>query len=85
MDVAPIGKRLDEREVAHREAHGIDRGLDGPRAPRERHMRPVDTLLGAKAPLHELGPEPLFELTSRGAQQLLQRDEYVRAVLGEHR
>ena len=30
----------------------------------------------------DLGAEPLFELTSRGAQQLLQRDEYVRAVLG---
>ena len=29
-----------------------------------------------------IGAEPLFELASRGAQQLLQRDEYVRAVLG---
>jgi multicomponent Na+:H+ antiporter subunit D len=29
-----------------------------------------------------LGAEPLFELTSRSAQQLLQRDEYVRAVVG---
>ena len=29
-----------------------------------------------------IGAEPLFELTSRSAQQLLQRDEYVRAVLG---
>jgi hypothetical protein len=29
-----------------------------------------------------IGAEPLFELTSRGAQQLLHRDEYVRAVLG---
>jgi multicomponent Na+:H+ antiporter subunit D len=29
-----------------------------------------------------IGVEPLFELASRGAQQLLQRDEYVRAVLG---
>ena len=28
------------------------------------------------------GAEPLFELTSRAAQQLLQRDEYMRAVLG---
>jgi multicomponent Na+:H+ antiporter subunit D len=28
-----------------------------------------------------IGAEPLFELTSRGAQQLLQRDEYVNAVL----
>jgi multicomponent Na+:H+ antiporter subunit D len=28
-----------------------------------------------------IGAEPLFELTSRGAQQLLHRDEYVRAVL----
>jgi multicomponent Na+:H+ antiporter subunit D len=28
------------------------------------------------------GAEPLFELTSRGAQQLLQRDEYIHAVLG---
>jgi multicomponent Na+:H+ antiporter subunit D len=26
--------------------------------------------------------EPLFELTSRGARQLLEREEYVRAVLG---
>jgi multicomponent Na+:H+ antiporter subunit D len=26
--------------------------------------------------------EPLYELTSRGAHQLLQRDEYMRAVLG---
>jgi hypothetical protein len=29
-----------------------------------------------------IGAEPLFELTLRGARQLLQRDEYVRAVLG---
>jgi hypothetical protein len=29
-----------------------------------------------------VGAEPLFELTSRGAQQLLQRDAYVSAVLG---
>jgi multicomponent Na+:H+ antiporter subunit D len=29
-----------------------------------------------------LGAGPLFELTSRAAHQLLQRDEYVRAVLG---
>jgi multicomponent Na+:H+ antiporter subunit D len=29
-----------------------------------------------------VGAEPLFELTSRGAQQLLGREEYVRAVLG---
>src|SRR5688500_13103913 len=32
-----------------------------------------------------IGAEPLFELTSRGAQQLLHRDEYVRAVLGDTR
>jgi multicomponent Na+:H+ antiporter subunit D len=29
-----------------------------------------------------VGAEPLFELTSRGAQQLLQRDSYIQAVLG---
>jgi multicomponent Na+:H+ antiporter subunit D len=29
--------------------------------------------------------EPLFELASRGAHQLLQRDDYLRAVLGEAR
>jgi multicomponent Na+:H+ antiporter subunit D len=29
-----------------------------------------------------MGAEPLFELVSRAAHQLLQRDEYVRAVLG---
>jgi multicomponent Na+:H+ antiporter subunit D len=29
-----------------------------------------------------IGAEPLFELTSRGARQLLQPEEYVRAVLG---
>jgi multicomponent Na+:H+ antiporter subunit D len=29
-----------------------------------------------------IGAEPLLELTSRGAQQLLRPDEYVRAVLG---
>jgi multicomponent Na+:H+ antiporter subunit D len=29
-----------------------------------------------------IGAEPLFELTSRGARQLLQRTEYVHAVLG---
>jgi multicomponent Na+:H+ antiporter subunit D len=29
-----------------------------------------------------LGAEPLFELTSRAAHQLLRPDEYVRAVLG---
>jgi hypothetical protein len=28
------------------------------------------------------GAGPLFELTSRAAHQLLQREEYVRAVLG---
>ena len=32
-----------------------------------------------------IGAEPLFELTARSAQQLLQREEYVRAVLGETR
>jgi hypothetical protein len=32
-----------------------------------------------------VGAEPLFELASRGAHQLLQRDEYVRAVLGDAR
>jgi multicomponent Na+:H+ antiporter subunit D len=30
-----------------------------------------------------IGAEPLFELTARGARQLLQREEYVRAVLGD--
>jgi multicomponent Na+:H+ antiporter subunit D len=29
-----------------------------------------------------IGAEPLFELTSRAAQQLLQREDYIRAVLG---
>ena len=29
-----------------------------------------------------IGAQPLFELTQRGAQQLLQREEYVHAVLG---
>ena len=29
-----------------------------------------------------VGAEPLFELTSRSALQLLQRDDYVQAVLG---
>jgi multicomponent Na+:H+ antiporter subunit D len=29
-----------------------------------------------------IGAEPLFELTRRGAEQLLRRDEYVEAVLG---
>jgi hypothetical protein len=29
-----------------------------------------------------IAAEPLYELTSRGALQLLQRDEYIRAVLG---
>ena len=29
-----------------------------------------------------IGAEPLFDLTSRGAEQLLHRDEYVNAVLG---
>jgi hypothetical protein len=28
-----------------------------------------------------VGADPLFELATRGAEQLLQRDEYVRAVL----
>ena len=32
-----------------------------------------------------VGAQPLFELTSRGAQQLLDREEYVRAVLGATR
>jgi multicomponent Na+:H+ antiporter subunit D len=32
-----------------------------------------------------IGAEPLFEFTSRAAQQLLQRDDYVRAVLGDTR
>ena len=30
-----------------------------------------------------IGAEPLFELTLRGARQLLDRDGYVRAVLGD--
>jgi multicomponent Na+:H+ antiporter subunit D len=29
-----------------------------------------------------MGAGPLFELTSRAAHQLLQRDDYMRAVLG---
>ncbi len=29
-----------------------------------------------------VGAGPLFELTSRAAHQLLQRDDYIRAVLG---
>jgi multicomponent Na+:H+ antiporter subunit D len=29
-----------------------------------------------------VGAEPLFQLTSRSAEQLLQRDDYIRAVLG---
>ena len=32
-----------------------------------------------------IGAEPLFDFASRASQQLLQRDEYVRAVLGETR
>jgi multicomponent Na+:H+ antiporter subunit D len=32
-----------------------------------------------------IGAEPLFELTSRSAAQLLDRDEYLRAVLGGSR
>jgi multicomponent Na+:H+ antiporter subunit D len=32
-----------------------------------------------------VGAEPLFELAARGARQLLQREEYVRAVLGAAR
>jgi multicomponent Na+:H+ antiporter subunit D len=29
-----------------------------------------------------VGAEPLFDLTARGARQLLDRDEYIHAVLG---
>jgi multicomponent Na+:H+ antiporter subunit D len=32
-----------------------------------------------------IGAEPLFALTSRGAQQLLQREPYISAVLGAAR
>jgi hypothetical protein len=32
-----------------------------------------------------IGAEPLFDLTSRGARQLLHREEYVSAVLGAAR
>src|SRR6185436_5880871 len=46
VDVAAVGKRLDEREVADRETHGLDCGLDRPRAPREGHMRPIDAVVG---------------------------------------
>jgi hypothetical protein len=31
------------------------------------------------------GAEPLFDLVTRSAEQLLQREEYVRAVLGSGR
>ena len=65
MDVAAVGKRLDEREIADRPAHGLDCAFDGPRAPRERHVRPVDALLGAKPALRERVPEPPFELAER--------------------
>ena len=61
----------------------------GPAADAQDLARPGTPLLVAIAGLSLLtiamtiGAEPLFELTSRGAQQLLQRDEYVRAVLEE--
>ena len=38
--------------------------------------------LGAITLAMTFAAEPLFELASRGARQLLDRDEYVRAVLG---
>jgi multicomponent Na+:H+ antiporter subunit D len=40
------------------------------------------TLLSLLTLAMTFGAERLFALASRGAQQLLQRDEYVRAVLG---
>ena len=39
MDGARVGKRLDERELPHREPHGLDLGRDRSRAPRERDVR----------------------------------------------
>jgi multicomponent Na+:H+ antiporter subunit D len=53
--------------------------------------RPGAPILAAIAGLSLLtlgmtfGAEPMFDLASRGAQQLLDRDEYLRAVLGEAR
>jgi len=41
------------------------------------------TLLSLITVAMTVGAEPLFALASRGAHQLLQRDEYIRAVLGE--
>jgi multicomponent Na+:H+ antiporter subunit D len=41
--------------------------------------------LGLVTLVMTVAAEPLFELTSRGARQLLEHDEYVRAVLGEAR
>ncbi len=38
--------------------------------------------LGVATVAMTVGAEPLFELTSRGARQLLEREAYVRAVLG---
>ncbi len=56
------------------------------------HMRdmgtpgtPLLTAIGALSVVTlamTVGAEPLFDLTSRAAQQLMQRDDYVRAVLG---
>jgi multicomponent Na+:H+ antiporter subunit D len=54
-------------------------------------MAPSRPLLAAIAGLSlvtlaiSLGAEPVFDLTARAAAQLLQRDEYVRIVLGEDR
>ena len=55
------GRRETTRRARDREprtARARLRRLDGPRAPRERHVRPVDALLGAKAALRERVPEP---------------------------
>jgi multicomponent Na+:H+ antiporter subunit D len=57
-------------------AEGMDQGSPG--APL---LVTIAALSGATLAM-TIGAEPLFELTSRGAAQLLQRDEYVRAVLG---
>ena len=73
MDVATVGKRLDEREIADGPANGLDDCIDRPSAARERHVRPVGPLLGAKAAFRERVREPRFELAERVGRCLTAR------------
>ena len=68
MDVAAVGKRFPtSARSPDGPARRLDCAFDGPHAPRERHVRPVHALLGAKAALRECVPQlPLSSPSASG-------------------